>query len=231
MTIPVPALPAAAAHTSVAANAMAASAQASNSDTGFSFGDFLDIINPLQHIPVISTVYRAITGDKIGDAEQVAGDALYGGVVGLGSSIANLIFKDATGKSLGDTVLAWAENATGIHLGSDQPTALADAKTPNGATLASSGQGIAPVNVAALTTASGAPTATAPSLGQPSTQIADNAPATVTPAQATSLLADPAAFMATLKARGIDPTLALRAMTAYEKYSGIGIAAKAAAQP
>ena len=50
-------------------------------------------------------------------------------------------------------------------------------------------------------------------------------------AQATSLLADPAAFMATLKARGIDPTLALRAMTAYEKYSGIGFAAKAAAQP
>ena len=33
---------------------------------GFTLGDFLDIINPLQHIPVVSTVYRAITGDKIG---------------------------------------------------------------------------------------------------------------------------------------------------------------------
>ena len=25
----------------------------------FSFGDFLDIINPLQHIPIIGTIYRA----------------------------------------------------------------------------------------------------------------------------------------------------------------------------
>src|SRR3546814_15608721 len=30
---------------------------------GFSFGDFLDIINPIQHIPIVPTIYRAITGD------------------------------------------------------------------------------------------------------------------------------------------------------------------------
>ena len=30
---------------------------------GFSFLDVLDIINPLQHLPVISTLYRQVTGD------------------------------------------------------------------------------------------------------------------------------------------------------------------------
>ena len=33
---------------------------------GFSFHDLLDTINPLQHLPVVSTIYRAITGDRPG---------------------------------------------------------------------------------------------------------------------------------------------------------------------
>ena len=32
----------------------------------FTFDDFLDIINPLQHLPIVSMIYRAITGDNIG---------------------------------------------------------------------------------------------------------------------------------------------------------------------
>ena len=28
-----------------------------------SFSDLLDIINPLQQLPIVSTIYRAITGD------------------------------------------------------------------------------------------------------------------------------------------------------------------------
>ena len=32
-------------------------------DDGFSFGDILDLINPLQHIPIVGTIYRAVTGD------------------------------------------------------------------------------------------------------------------------------------------------------------------------
>ncbi|MBT5049270.1 MAG: hypothetical protein HOM58_12290 [Rhodospirillaceae bacterium] len=38
---------------------------------GFSFGDFLDIINPLQHIPVVSTIYRMVTEDEIGPGGSV----------------------------------------------------------------------------------------------------------------------------------------------------------------
>lgn len=79
----------------------------SSSDTGgFSFHDILNIINPLQHIPVISTIYRAITGDTIKPFDKIAGDTLYGGAVGFLSSLADTVFEKITGKDFGDTVLS-----------------------------------------------------------------------------------------------------------------------------
>ena len=82
----------------------------------FSFHDFLSIINPLQHLPVIGTLYRAITGDKIGTPEKIAGDTLYGGLWGAVPSVADAAFEAVTGKDVGDTVLALF---TGYH---DQPS-------------------------------------------------------------------------------------------------------------
>jgi hypothetical protein len=76
------------------------------SESSFSFGDFLDIINPLQHIPVVSTIYRHLTGDEIGTPEKIAGDALYGGLTGLACSIGDALFAEITGKNVGDTVYA-----------------------------------------------------------------------------------------------------------------------------
>jgi hypothetical protein len=85
-----------------------AAAQSSSGSTslGTAFHDLLDIVNPLQHLPVIGTIYRAITGDKIGKFEKVAGDGLYGGLWGAVSSVADLAFEAVTGKDFGDTVLA-----------------------------------------------------------------------------------------------------------------------------
>ncbi|HEY4164992.1 MAG TPA: hypothetical protein VGM59_18140, partial [Dongiaceae bacterium] len=37
-------------------------------DGKFGWDDFLDVINPLQHIPIVSQIYRAITGDQINGA-------------------------------------------------------------------------------------------------------------------------------------------------------------------
>lgn len=101
----------------VAQGPAAAVASARDSSSDFSFGDFLDIINPLQHIPVVSTLYRALTGDEIGTPEKIAGDTLYGGILGGGaigggvlsffSSVADCAFKAVTGKDVGDTVLAF----------------------------------------------------------------------------------------------------------------------------
>jgi hypothetical protein len=37
-------------------------------DTGtvdMDFWDFVDIVNPLQHIPVVNTIYRELTGDTV----------------------------------------------------------------------------------------------------------------------------------------------------------------------
>lgn len=48
-------------------------------DGALTFGDFLDIINPLQHLPLVSTIYRAITGDDISVGSRAAGALIYGG--------------------------------------------------------------------------------------------------------------------------------------------------------
>jgi len=106
--------------TSIAA-ATSAPAQAAPAKHHFSFGDFLDIINPLQHLPVVSTLYRAVTHDTIDTPEKLVGDALYGGPLGLLSSLADTGFQSATGKSFGDTVLSWL---SGPH---ETPTAVAKA--------------------------------------------------------------------------------------------------------
>ena len=78
----------------------------SPSDWDFSFHHLLDIVNPLQHLPVIGTIYRAITGDHIGMPEKIAGDTLYGGLWGAVSGVADAAFEAMTGKDFGSTVLA-----------------------------------------------------------------------------------------------------------------------------
>lgn len=116
-----------------AAPAIAASSE-SASDSGISFGDLLDIVNPLQHIPIVSTIYRAITGDQIKTFPKIAGDTLFGGVEGFVSSVADTIFEKFTGKNVGDTVLAWVEKQL-----SNLPSAVSSAAsaTPANVTPAS----------------------------------------------------------------------------------------------
>lgn len=80
---------------------------------GFTFGDFLDIINPLQHIPVVSTIYRAITGDKIDPGARIAGGGLFGGPIGAVLSMVSGMVEEATGKDPGEHALA----ALGVDIG------------------------------------------------------------------------------------------------------------------
>ena len=99
------------------------------SSPGFSFHDLLSIINPLQHLPVIGTLYRAVTGDTIGTPEKIAGDALYGGLWGAVSSIADAAFEEITGKDVGDTVLALftGHHDASVAVAANAPTAAAGA--------------------------------------------------------------------------------------------------------
>ena len=73
---------------------------------GLTFGDIVDVINPLQHLPVVSAVYRWLTGDTISPAARMAGAALYGGPIGFAVAIANLAVDDASGSDLGDHAIA-----------------------------------------------------------------------------------------------------------------------------
>ena len=89
---------------------------------GFSFGALLDIVNPLQHIPIVGTVYRAMTGDSIGPASRIAGGTLFGGVIGLVASSLDSLVEGETGRDVGQHILAMKSDA-------DKP---ADPATPTG---------------------------------------------------------------------------------------------------
>ncbi|HYH22374.1 MAG TPA: hypothetical protein VD995_27505 [Azospirillum sp.] len=65
-----------------------------------SFLDFLDVINPLQHIPIVGTIYRSLTGDTIKPAQQVMGGMLYGGPLGAVTSMFGAVVEQSTGKSI-----------------------------------------------------------------------------------------------------------------------------------
>ena len=73
---------------------------------GLNFDDFLDLINPLQHLPIISTFYRAATGDEISIGARVLGGALFGGIFGFVAAMVNAFIADTTGKDIGEHVLA-----------------------------------------------------------------------------------------------------------------------------
>jgi hypothetical protein len=176
---------------------------------GSFFSDLLEIVNPLQHLPIISTLYRAITGDKIGSFEQIAGDTLFGGLYGAVSSFVNLAVKDLTGEDIGAHVLAFAENLTGLHLSGPsarQPTALAVLDTGNA-------RNVRPLAAAAL----------APGASLAALNLTSPAPVRVAAPVPRAPLAPPpqvtgaAALLAALSSKSIPQTLALRALAAYQK--------------
>ena len=78
-----------------------------------SFDDLVDVVNPLQHLPIVGTLYRKYANDPINPLPKIAGDTLYGGSVGLVSSLADYAFEKITGKNFGDTVLAWVTGDDG----------------------------------------------------------------------------------------------------------------------
>jgi hypothetical protein len=132
-------------------------------DGSFSFHDVLDTLNPLQHLPVISTLYRWVTGDEPGNVASIVGDTLYGGPIGLGVGLLTAAFKAETGKDPGEMV------ASAIT-GEDDGQLLSGAATA---------QTAAPVTAAATS----APAATATAAATPPAATAD---ATSTAASATA---------------------------------------------
>ncbi len=79
-------------------------------EDGFTFFDLLDIIDPLQHISLISNIYREMTGDTLDAAPRVLGGTLFGGPIGAVASIVSVIVEEGTGKDPGDHLLALFED-------------------------------------------------------------------------------------------------------------------------
>lgn len=77
-----------------------------DSDDSPSFWDLLDVINPLQHIPIVNEIYQDLTGDKIGVAARLAGGGLFGGPIGLVASAIGCLIEEETGDSIGGHVVA-----------------------------------------------------------------------------------------------------------------------------
>ncbi len=86
-------------------------------DDGPSFSDVLDLVNPLQHIPIVGALYRKLTGDVIAPAIRVAGGALFGGPIGAALSLGSMLVEPANAKEgatkTADPVVASAEAPSG----------------------------------------------------------------------------------------------------------------------
>lgn len=172
---------------------------------GLSFGDFLDVVNPLQHFPVVSTLYRAITGDQIKTLPKLAGDALYGGALGFAGSLADSMFEKITGKSVGDTVLAEVESLFSSSDTPAQPTAVA--ANTSAATPDLGDRIVSAISSLFSSSPSDAPTAVA------------SAPAAAPAAASLSTVTIPGqdALLNALAARGASAETAARAADAYRR--------------
>jgi hypothetical protein len=73
-------------------------------DGKFGWDDFVDMINPLQHIPLVNLAYRAITGDEIYGAARMV-DVAFGPLAGM-STVADLVLRDTTGRGIAENAVA-----------------------------------------------------------------------------------------------------------------------------
>ena len=89
-----------------------------------SFREVLHSLNPLQHLPVIGTIYRAITGDTIPEPVRVIGSVvvgfLTGGPVGVATGLLGSFAEAAFHRMMHPSGEA----------GSTAPVAVADASQP-----------------------------------------------------------------------------------------------------
>lgn len=191
--------------------------QASHSaDDDFTFDDLISIVNPLQHIPVVSTIYRSLTGDTIKPFERIVGDTLYGGMWGGLSAVANVVYQDITGKDFGQTVL---DTALSLVNGDDddaKPDAANSTQDSPPMTDTTGTATAASVNPSVSTATAQPASLPAPT---PTTSIANGPPQTLQSPMPSTAPSDAAsiALMRAMSNKGIDPTLSQRALSAYKK--------------
>ncbi len=102
---------------STATDNAAKTGEASETRSVFGFSDFLDTVNPLQQLPVVGTIYRAVTGDEISQRAHYAGSALYGmalgGPIGMGAMVGIAIAGDVVSDHFSMPDISLADNGEG----------------------------------------------------------------------------------------------------------------------
>lgn len=73
-------------------------------DDGFTFSDLIDVINPLQHIPLVSTMYREASEDTIDAGARIMGSTLFFGPLGLAGAVTNVLIEEGTGQDIGEHI-------------------------------------------------------------------------------------------------------------------------------
>ena len=101
-----------------------AAKDAPKDDAFLTFGDILDTINPLQHIPLVDVVYRHLSGDTIRPQGKILGGLLYGGPIGGAVATASVAFHEATGVDVEDSIY---NSLFGDSPASQPATAIAEA--------------------------------------------------------------------------------------------------------
>lgn len=84
----------------------------------FSFGDFLNLVNPLNYIPGVSTLYQNVTAQKASPVSSLIGGAIFGGPLGFAIAGIGAVFEEATGKGVIGSI---ADAVTGKGEPVDQP--------------------------------------------------------------------------------------------------------------
>lgn len=106
--------------------------------------DALDIINPLEHIPFISTLFDQWTGHTPSPAAKLAGGAMLGGL-GFAGAVIDAIFQQQTGSGAAESMVAglFGDDATATTQLASNDTSATDAN-PQVASLDTPGQEILP---------------------------------------------------------------------------------------
>ena len=183
----------------------------------FTFDDLVSIVNPLQHIPVVSTIYRAVTGDTIKPFERILGDTLYGGMWGAVSGVANVVYEDVTGKDFGQTVLDFV---TDNVLGNDNDAQATTADAAQGSASTDETTTATPASISPNASAATTQPASLPASNTtPAMSDANGPPRALQTPKASPSTDDAAtlALMRSLSEKGIDPTISQRAVSAYKK--------------
>ncbi len=69
--------------------------------------DLIDVVNPLQHIPVIGSLYRSLTGDTLSGTARIVGGLAFGGPMGMLVATSNAIYaQEHGGRDIGEMAIA-----------------------------------------------------------------------------------------------------------------------------